>query len=121
MNGDNHTLTPEEIIMRLFFLAMKTRATLFFLSYLGYIIHVLFVQSFIVQNYLFIYSISHLLPIHWYIVYSVIQNNIVQYSLESALHSIWSSDCLEIRVKDCPLIRSILTYCQNRSRYILTI
>ena len=31
------------------------------------------------------------------------------------------SECLEIRVKVYALIRSILTYCQNRLGYILTI
>ena len=103
MKGDNPSLTPEEIIMRLFFLALKTRATLFFLSYLGYIIHVLFVQSFIVQNYLFIYSSSYLLPIQWYILCNTVLDgfsiwaiippplylDIYMAWIESALHSIF--------------------------------
>ena len=43
------------------------------------------------------------------------------YGLDQHYTAFFSSECLEMRVKDCALIRSILTYCQNRSGYILTI
>ena len=41
--------------------------------------------------------------------------------LESALHSIFSAEGLKIRFKDCAHICSILTFCQNPLRYVLTV
>ena len=50
-----------------------------------------------------------------------IKTNSHKYGLNQHYTAFFSSECLEITVKGCAPIHSILTYCQNHLGYILII